>query len=192
MKHLGHALVEIGLDDMAKMNTTAFVSLNLSASQLNDADIARRIVDGAYSRGLDPSRLVIELTETALGHAGGILESLETFRSHGVRIWLDDFGTGLLVAFPTAALPGRWRQDRPDIRQPDRRHSPRQADRRRSCCNGYRNDRRRSGAGPNNSRRCATLAWDYAQGYLIGPTDRIGTEDRRQQRTTPEGGPCRL
>jgi EAL domain-containing protein (putative c-di-GMP-specific phosphodiesterase class I) len=49
----------------------------------------------AANPGLDPKRLVLEITETALLVSSvDVQERLETIKSLGVRIALDDFGTG--------------------------------------------------------------------------------------------------
>ena len=46
--------------------------------------------------GLDPSRLTLELTETAaLADDGECLEMITRLRELGVRISIDDYGTGL-------------------------------------------------------------------------------------------------
>jgi EAL domain-containing protein (putative c-di-GMP-specific phosphodiesterase class I) len=60
--------------------------------------------------GLDPERLELEITESALiGDEPGVVETLNGLKSLGVRLALDDFGTGYsslsyLVRFPIDAL----------------------------------------------------------------------------------------
>jgi diguanylate cyclase (GGDEF)-like protein len=71
------------------------VSVNLSARQLSDPDLVS-VVEGAIAAaGLDPSLLVLEITETVLmedrDRAVGVLQRLA---EQGVRIGIDDFGTG--------------------------------------------------------------------------------------------------
>ncbi len=44
--------------------------------------------------GLDPTDLVVELTEGAFAKGKPVLDNLRRFRERGVRIHLDDFGTG--------------------------------------------------------------------------------------------------
>jgi EAL domain-containing protein (putative c-di-GMP-specific phosphodiesterase class I) len=72
-----------------------YVSVNVSARQFADdgfADTMRRVL---ASSGLEPSALVLELTETALLRRDERLHAdLAELKSIGVRLALDDFGTG--------------------------------------------------------------------------------------------------
>jgi len=72
-----------------------FVSVNVSARQLRTGELPDQVVATLKESGLPASRLHIELTETAvIGdelHASTLLSRL---RSVGVKVWLDDFGTG--------------------------------------------------------------------------------------------------
>ena len=72
-----------------------FVSVNLSARQLRSARLVEQVAAALAGSGLHPSSLHLELTETAVldnqDEAFGLLQRL---RDLGVRIWLDDFGTG--------------------------------------------------------------------------------------------------
>ncbi|MBU2665304.1 EAL domain-containing protein [Actinoplanes bogorensis] len=73
-----------------------YVSVNVSPRQLAEADFVPMLANLlAANAGLDPSRLVVEITETALlGSSLDVRERLEMIKSLGVRIALDDFGTG--------------------------------------------------------------------------------------------------
>ncbi|MEX0950414.1 MAG: EAL domain-containing protein [Acidimicrobiia bacterium] len=70
-------------------------SVNLSAHQLADPDLRRRVrrcIDGA---GIDPSQLCFEITETAvMADITVSRERLQALRDLGVRLAVDDFGTG--------------------------------------------------------------------------------------------------
>ncbi|MBA2237806.1 MAG: EAL domain-containing protein, partial [Lysobacter sp.] len=72
-----------------------FVAVNVSPRQLRSGDLPRIVAGCLSDAGLDPTRLHLELTETAvLGdevHASRLLSQL---RQTGVKVWLDDFGTG--------------------------------------------------------------------------------------------------
>ncbi|KGQ18524.1 diguanylate cyclase/phosphodiesterase (GGDEF & EAL domains) with PAS/PAC sensor(s) [Lysobacter dokdonensis DS-58] len=72
-----------------------FVSVNVSPRQLRSGDLPRVVATTLKETGLEAQRLHLELTETAvIGdeiHASGLLARL---RASGVKIWLDDFGTG--------------------------------------------------------------------------------------------------
>lgn len=72
-----------------------FVSVNVSARQLRSGDLVRMVEASLRDAGLSASQLHVELTETAVisdeGHASQLLSRL---RAMGVKVWLDDFGTG--------------------------------------------------------------------------------------------------
>jgi len=71
------------------------VAVNLSAVQFRVGSIVTMVKEALGNSGLAPSRLEIEITETAIlndmEHAVLVLEELSSL---GVRISLDDFGTG--------------------------------------------------------------------------------------------------
>ncbi len=73
----------------------SFVSVNLSARNFQDDDLADHFARSLMSTGVAPTRLVVEITETALlrdpDRTVGILSDL---REMGLRVALDDFGTG--------------------------------------------------------------------------------------------------
>lgn len=72
-----------------------FVSVNVSAKQLHDDALPALVEELVRESGLDPHRLHLELTETAvLGDEHHAVAMLDKLRQAGVRIWLDDFGTG--------------------------------------------------------------------------------------------------
>ena len=73
------------------------VAVNLSARNLRAPNLTRRVSRIVQSYGLDPKRLTLELTETAImtdsDHALRTLRSL--CDECGVQIAVDDFGVGL-------------------------------------------------------------------------------------------------
>lgn len=70
-------------------------AVNLSARQLNDPDLVQTIEDALRLRKMDPSRLLLEITETALmSDPEAALESLTALKNLGVALAVDDFGTG--------------------------------------------------------------------------------------------------
>jgi diguanylate cyclase (GGDEF)-like protein len=72
-----------------------FLSFNLSPVQLEDPNTGKAVLAILRKTGFDPKRLEIEITETGVMsdpvNAEAIVEDL---RSAGVRVSLDDFGTG--------------------------------------------------------------------------------------------------
>ncbi len=71
------------------------VAVNLSAVQLYEMDLPEKVMCALIDSGLSPSRLELEITETALVRdAGRARHILRRLKSVGVEIALDDFGTG--------------------------------------------------------------------------------------------------
>jgi diguanylate cyclase (GGDEF)-like protein len=71
------------------------VSVNLSPRQLQDDDLISHIIEALTVSGLDPSTLVLEITESAMIHGTeAIIGRLEALKALGVKLALDDFGTG--------------------------------------------------------------------------------------------------
>ena len=71
------------------------VAVNLSGRQLCDDDAIEDVRAAIQDSGVDPSRVVLEITESILLPDGGVtVERLRQLRALGVRIYVDDFGTG--------------------------------------------------------------------------------------------------
>jgi diguanylate cyclase (GGDEF)-like protein/PAS domain S-box-containing protein len=71
------------------------VSVNLSARQLQHAELVDDVRDALRDSGLPSERLVLEVTENMLiEDASRAVEQLQQLRELGIRIALDDFGTG--------------------------------------------------------------------------------------------------
>jgi diguanylate cyclase (GGDEF)-like protein len=71
------------------------VAVNLSAIQLTQKELPQRIHEILLEAGLAPSRLELEITETAIiEDKVRALHTLREIKALGVAIALDDFGTG--------------------------------------------------------------------------------------------------
>jgi EAL domain-containing protein (putative c-di-GMP-specific phosphodiesterase class I)/CHASE2 domain-containing sensor protein len=72
------------------------IAVNLSARLLTDKGFTLRVSALLARHGLQPGHLTLELTETAaLADNGESLEMIARLRELGVRISIDDYGTGL-------------------------------------------------------------------------------------------------
>ncbi|WEZ84236.1 EAL domain-containing protein [Rhizobium sp. 32-5/1] len=72
-----------------------FLSFNLSSAQLMDPSTSANVLSIIGRAGLDPRRLELEITETAVMTDENVAQKIVTeLRAAGVRISLDDFGTG--------------------------------------------------------------------------------------------------
>ncbi|MFH6786969.1 MULTISPECIES: bifunctional diguanylate cyclase/phosphodiesterase [Methylobacterium] len=81
--------------DFAMLPGRLRIAVNLSPLQLAGSAIVADVTGVLAETGLDPDRLELEITETALFSKGhGNKACLEGLRALGVRIVLDDFGTG--------------------------------------------------------------------------------------------------
>jgi diguanylate cyclase (GGDEF)-like protein len=77
--------------DLAQLS----VAVNLSARQLAQVDAAETVAAALADSGLDPRRLVLEVTETAVVEdSEAARATLAAVRPSGVRVAIDDFGTG--------------------------------------------------------------------------------------------------
>ena len=71
------------------------VAVNVSGVQLNKADLLAQVESALRQSKLNPKRLHIELTESAILNGRELaIKVLDTLRWQGVSIALDDFGTG--------------------------------------------------------------------------------------------------
>ena len=72
-----------------------YVSVNVAAPQLDIADFDEVVLRAVLDAGLEPRRLMLEITESMLVDDSRVAQSmLVRLRSHGIRIAIDDFGTG--------------------------------------------------------------------------------------------------
>ena len=72
-----------------------FVSVNVSPRQFRSGDLAQQVEEVLGDTSLAPGLLHLELTETAVfGDELRANRPLARLRAAGVKVWLDDFGTG--------------------------------------------------------------------------------------------------
>ncbi|MGO4556037.1 putative bifunctional diguanylate cyclase/phosphodiesterase, partial [Stenotrophomonas sp. 2YAF22] len=72
-----------------------FVSVNVSPRQLRGGELPALVAQCLQESGLPASRLHLELTETAvIGDEMLAAQLLDRLHRAGVKVWLDDFGTG--------------------------------------------------------------------------------------------------
>jgi len=90
---LGEWVLRRAASDIA--DRAVMVSVNVSAHQLGHGTLPAVVASVLADTGLEPHRLQLELTETTLATAGAGSEAeLEEIQALGVRIALDDFGSG--------------------------------------------------------------------------------------------------
>jgi len=82
------------------------VSLNLLPSEIAREGFERSFSEAMELAGIDPARVIVEITENALLVAdAGVAAQLSRLRRQGVRIAIDDFGTGYASLAYLTSLP---------------------------------------------------------------------------------------
>jgi len=82
------------------------ISLNLLPQDLSRENYDQWLLDEIESAGIDPSRVTIEITESALLiDQPAVAERLSRLREAGLRIAVDDFGTGYASLAYLISLP---------------------------------------------------------------------------------------
>jgi diguanylate cyclase (GGDEF)-like protein len=86
------------------------VAVNVSVHQMAEPDFADVVVAALHDSGLAADRLILEVTESAyLQDEQGVVTALDRLTDLGVRVAMDDFGTGhssllYLRRYPVSAL----------------------------------------------------------------------------------------
>ena len=71
------------------------MSVNLSPRQLSHSDVPALLERALRETGVDPALVELEITENVLmEQSAGALATLRRLKAMGVRLVLDDFGTG--------------------------------------------------------------------------------------------------
>lgn len=95
---LTEQIIDLALPQMAmwaQQQLYPEVAINISADNLREFEFASRLLNQLQHYRLDPSQLILELTETSvMNEAVTSLDILIRLRMRGVRLSIDDFGTG--------------------------------------------------------------------------------------------------
>ena len=79
----------------AHPGTPLTIAVNISGRQLHELDVVRETREALAESGVDPSAVVLEITESVLmQQKGSVLERLTELKGLGVHLAIDDFGTG--------------------------------------------------------------------------------------------------
>jgi diguanylate cyclase (GGDEF)-like protein len=103
---IGEWVLRTACREAATWDGGLVVAVNVSTVQLHSTQFARLVHEVLLQTGLEPRRLELEITETALVRdKNRALATLRQLKNLGVRIAMDDFGTGYsslsnLRAFP--------------------------------------------------------------------------------------------
>jgi len=96
---LGEWVLRRACTDMARWRVAGVdvpaVAVNVSAQQVMDGAFSRTVRQVLAETGVEPSAVLLELTETVLlADSARALTVIEELKGLGVRLSLDDFGTG--------------------------------------------------------------------------------------------------
>ncbi|MCV7415263.1 putative bifunctional diguanylate cyclase/phosphodiesterase [Mycolicibacterium litorale] len=109
MASVTELVLDKALDDAAEWaarGTPVPVAVNLFAASMADADLPDRIVSALRARGLPPEALTLEITEDLiLPDIKRTCAVLRELRRHGVRVAIDDFGSGYSALSYLRELP---------------------------------------------------------------------------------------
>ncbi|TGK56224.1 GGDEF domain-containing protein [Leptospira wolffii] len=99
ISEMGEWVLQKSLEDLGNWKkegkSPLRISVNLSAKQLEDPTITKKVLAGLEKNSLEASDIELEITESSLiTNMNSALEILSELHSWGVALALDDFGTG--------------------------------------------------------------------------------------------------
>lgn len=87
-------LIKHVIDLLPLVDKTISFTFNLSPFSLRDSSFKEKLFAYLDEKHVDPSRLIIQLYERKTHHdLSGYLKTLKSFRSHGIKICIDNFGS---------------------------------------------------------------------------------------------------
>jgi diguanylate cyclase (GGDEF)-like protein len=109
---LGNEVLRIATQDVAgwidrgEVDSDFSLAVNVSARQIARSDFADGVRDQLVASGLSASRLILEITETALlDDSEALRVRLKSLRESGIRVALDDFGVGYSSLQRLSSMP---------------------------------------------------------------------------------------
>jgi EAL domain-containing protein (putative c-di-GMP-specific phosphodiesterase class I) len=106
IEDIGHRVLERVCDQLIGMNDGVWVSINVSPRELAAPGFATALTATLQRYQIDPTALVVELTETAIvTDPERVATALSLLRAGGVRLALDDFGSGYSSLARLTELP---------------------------------------------------------------------------------------
>lgn len=105
IEKLTHAMIERACSQAREWPTHLFLSLNLSALLFDDVNIVDAIQNTIHRSGFSPARVELEITESVFLSDERLVDVLKSFQAIGMRVVIDDFGTGFSSLSYLRALP---------------------------------------------------------------------------------------
>jgi len=96
-----------GWQEIASFSPTPFaVSVNLSPAQFTQPDLVAQVEEAVERAGIDPATVILEITEgLMLAGSERVVRTLNRLSALGVRMAMDDFGTGYASLSSLRELP---------------------------------------------------------------------------------------
>ncbi len=185
---LEQACLDLQLWDELAPGNEVRISVNVSPRQLRDRGAGPQIARVLHRAGVDPRRLVLEVTESMLMDDGETAAAtLWQLRALGIRIAIDDFGTGYSSVSRARRPPAGRPEDRPHLHrragaQPRRRHHRHR---------GHRDGARAGAEGRGRGRRDAGPAGLPERGG-VRPGAGLPVQPAGPPRCSPRRAPPRL
>ncbi|HLS55280.1 MAG TPA: EAL domain-containing protein [Zeimonas sp.] len=109
MRELTHWVVERGARfsrALAEAGLDLVVSVNVSAPDIQNAEFAREVLGVLHRASVDPKRLCLEITESGVvSESEAAIRNLRAISRTGVKLSVDDFGTGYATLKQLQQLP---------------------------------------------------------------------------------------
>ena len=95
IKPLGRWVIRMACAEAATWALPIRVAVNLSPVQLTQPDLELQVLEALAASGLPADRLDLEVTESVLlSNTAQVRGVMNSFESRGIRLVMDDFGTG--------------------------------------------------------------------------------------------------
>jgi diguanylate cyclase (GGDEF)-like protein len=92
---LGDWAIREACNQLLRCDAIPAISVNVSVVQLSKPGFGEHVADLLLEKGVSASRLIIEITEgSEIDENSAVLDAIHDLTELGVRVWLDDFGTG--------------------------------------------------------------------------------------------------
>ena len=133
IKQLTDLVLESSVEQLRRLRDHGHhlgLAVNLSTHDLLDELLADRVLRRLDQYEVDPALLTLEITESSLLiDAPRARTTIDRLNRAGIRLSVDDFGTGLLVAQLPAPPAGERAEDRPQLREQPVARGPGRSDR---------------------------------------------------------------